>query len=336
MSDIQIESPDPNKNLNSTCFCGLGLPWMGCETVMAYPCDHMCHIDCYNKLDDNANKNCELCGEPILRLFGLLDEDIDPQRFADILSMTHFCDMSENSPASFIDSIFDLTTVMARLPFVDSVEDGKHLCEGLFSMNNMTLKVYGQEKLKLEKNKVFISNHTTYYELPIIYYLLNTGFLASSIADDSKIVTQTKKFIPLLTFKRGEKKDRKFNLVDKMRDFVDDNGSICLFPEGLISHPDALIRFRTGAFHIGRPVYAVVIRYPEIIADGYVNQVLYKMGAKKDMTIEVHILGPYYPPFTPEDIDKIQADMAYHGKMVISRVSNRDIKDAVPKNKSVA
>ena len=112
-----------------------------------------------------------------------------------------------------------------------------------------------------------------------------------------------------------------------MRKFVDEKGSICLFPEGLISHPDSLVRFRSGAFHVNRPVYAIVIRYPEIIADGYVNKILYKLGAKKDMTIEVHILGPYYPPFTPEDIEKIRADMAYHGKMVMSRVSNRDIKD---------
>ena len=341
MSNIRLDPPDLNKQINAECFCEVGLPWMECETVMAYPCEHMFHSDCINGLirnnssnsskNSNVKNNCPMCGQPILRLLNILDEDLDPQRFADILSMTHYSDMSENDPVSFIDSIFDLTTLFVRLPFIDNIEDGRRLCERLFSMNNLTLKVYGQDKLKLEKNKVFIANHTTYYELVILYYLLNTGFLASAIANDSGIVKQSKNFIPLLTFNRGEKKKKDFNIVDKMREFVDKNGSICLFPEGLMSHPDTLVRFRTGAFHIGRPVYAVVIRYPEIITDGYINKILYKLGAKKDITIEVHILGPYYPPFSPEDIQKIRSDMAYHGKMVMSRVSNRDIKDSKDK-----
>jgi hypothetical protein len=327
MSNIRIQPPDLDQNLNSKCFCDIGLPWMECEVIMAYPCDHMMHEDCYNKLSDDKKRRCQICGEPIQRILRMLDEDIDPQRFADILSMSHFSDMSDNDPVSFIDSIFDMATLFVKLPFMDSVEDGKQICERVFSLNNLTLKVYGQEKLKLERNKVFISNHTTYFEFVIIYYLLNTGFLASAIANDSTIVNQTKNVIPLLTFKRGVKKDRNFNVVNEMRNFVDEKGSICLFPEGLMSHPDTLVRFRTGAFHVDRPIYAVVIRYPEIIADGYVNKILYKLGAKKDMTVEVHILGPYYPPFSSEDIQKIRADMAFHGKMVMSRVSNRDVSD---------
>ena len=125
------------------------------------------------------------------------------------------------------------------------------------------------------------------------------------------------------------------NIVDRMREFVDKYGSICLFPEGMMSHPDALVRFRSGAFHIGRPIYAVAIRYPEIVSDGYVNNMLYKIGAKRDITIEVNILGPYYPPFDKIRIEQIRLDMAYSGKMVLSRVTNRDIKDDPEKKEKV-
>jgi len=295
----------------------------------------MYHSDCYNNLDNQKKKKCPICGKGIQRILHLLDEDLHPQRFADIMSMTHYSDMSENDPVSFIDSIFNLSTVFIRLPFTDNVEDGRKLCEEVFALNNMTMRVYGQEKLKLEKNKVFIANHTTYFELVILYYLLNTGFLASAMAGDSGIVKHAKKIVPLLTFNRGAKKDRKFNVVDKMREFVDEKGSICLFPEGLMSHPDTLVRFRSGAFHINRPLYAIAIRYPEIITDGYINKVLYKLGGKRDMTIEVHILGPYYPPFSPDDIEKFRSDMAFHGKMVMSRVSNRDINDKTDKSRRV-
>jgi hypothetical protein len=43
--------------------------------------------------------------------------------------------------------------------------------------------------------------------------------------------------------------------------------------------------------------------------------------------MEVHVLGPYYPPFDDQTIEKIRLDMARHGNMVLSRVSNRDVID---------
>ena len=43
--------------------------------------------------------------------------------------------------------------------------------------------------------------------------------------------------------------------------------------------------------------------------------------------MEVHVLGPYYPPFNNTDIERIRLDMGKVGDMVLSRVSNRDIVD---------
>ena len=55
--------------------------------------------------------------------------------------------------------------------------------------------------------------------------------------------------------------------VDEMRKFVDKHGSICIFPEGVMKHPDTLIRFRSGAFKIDRPIYAVSIRHNDVVVD---------------------------------------------------------------------
>lgn len=328
----QLADPDPDKELNSRCFCGTGLPWKDTPIVMAYPCEHMFHESCYKKTKPHT-RVCRLCNSPITRMLSMVDKDIHPQRFADMLSMTHYSDMSNNNPIGFIDSIFDLASLLIKLPLMDNATDGKRLCETVFSLNNLTLKVYGMEKLKLEPNKVFIVNHVTYLEFVIIYYLFDTGFLASSISEQSAMMKHFKKLVNIMTFNRGSGKD--VNIIDKMREFVDKYGSICLFPEGMMSHPDALVRFRTGAFHIGRPIYAISIRYPEIVSDGYVNSMLYKISAKRDMTIEVNILGPYYPPFNQTHIEKIRSDMAYKGKMVLSRVTNRDIKDDPNKKEKI-
>lgn len=315
---------DYNKILNSKCLCGTGLPWKDDKVVMAHPCEHMFHSTCVEKYC--KNKKCGICKIPISRYWSMTDKDIHHQRFSDILSMSYYDNMSNNTPARFIDSIFDLATIFARLPFASNNEDGKDICQQLLAMNNVNLKVYGLNKIKKERKKVYICNHVTILELPILFYLLETGFLASSAESDNPITQKIKKVVPLLTFNRGEK-NRKINIVDEMRKFVDKRGSICLFPEGLMKHPDALIRFRTGAFNIGYPVYAIVIRHNDIITDGFLNNFMYKLGAKKDIHIEVHVLGPYYPPFDETKIENIRHDMAKYGKLVLSRVSNRDIKD---------
>lgn len=319
---------DYNKELNSICSCGVGLPWKRGTIVMAYPCEHMYHKSCFDKILDNT---CLICGQYIEKFFTMFDESLHHQRFADILSMTYYDNMSNNTPVRFLDSIFDLATVLARLPFVSDSKGGRELCEKIFSMNNLTLKIYGLDKIKLEKNKVYICNHVSHIELVVLYYLLGTGFLASSIVGQSQLVNKIKQVVSLLTFDRGDK-DRKINIIEEMRKFVDNKGSICLFPEGIMKHPDTLTRFRTGAFYIGRPLYAITIRHNDIICDGYINGFLYKLSGKRDINMEVHILGPYYPPFDEEAIEKIRVDMALHGNMVVSRVSNRDVKDKGTKN----
>jgi hypothetical protein len=322
-----MDDIDYNKVLNSRCYCEVGLPWKKDDVVMAYPCEHMFHSICYDKIKGNVCQACcPLCNEPIKKKLTMFDDDIHHQRFADMLSMTYYNDMAKTSPAMFLDSIFDLVTMLTRLTIATSRKTGKDVCERIFALNNLTMKVYGLDKIKLEKNKVYICNHVSHLELVVIYYLLGTGFLASNIAGQSKIVEHVRQVIPLLTFERGDT-NKKFNVVEEMRKFVDEKGSICLFPEGLMKHPDVLVRFRTGAFHVGIPVYAIIIRHNDVIADGYINGFLYKIGGKRDISIEVHILGPYYPPFTDSDIEKIRLDMARAGNMILSRVSNRDMID---------
>jgi hypothetical protein len=323
--DNGFNTIDYDKVLNSMCYCGTGLPWKMDCVVMAYPCEHMYHEKCFQKVFDTT-KICKYCNKTIKRKITILDNDLHHQRFADILSMTFYDNMNYNTPGRFLDSVFDVASFVARLPFANNIQDGKSLCETLLSLNNLTLKVYGLEKTKLEKNKVYICNHVAQIELVILYYLLGTGFLASSIVDGFPLIEKIKQYIPLFTFDRGIK-NRKINIVDEMRKFVDERGSICLFPEGMMKHPDSLIRFRTGAFYIGRPLYAIIIKHNDVLSGEYINNFLYKLGAKKDINIEVHILGPYYPPFSEKMIETIRMDMAKIGNMVLSRVSNRDIRD---------
>lgn len=316
-----------NKILNCRCYCNVGLPWIKGQIIMAYPCEHMFHEKCYEKMDNV----CKICNTKIETKITLFDKNIHYQHFADILSMTYFDHMSHSTVGKFVDSFFDLASVLIRIPFAKNIDNGKLIAENVFSLNNLTLKVYNYDKLKSENKKVFICNHVSHLEMIILYYLLSTGFLASSIVGKSSLVEQITKVVPLLTFDRGDK-NRKNNIVDEMKKFVDKNGSICLFPEGIMKHPDTLVRFRTGAFHVGHPIYSIVIKHNDVISDGHLNRFIYKLSGKQNINMSVHILGPYYPPFTEQSIEKIRHDMAKVGNMILSRVSNRDIDDKVINN----
>jgi len=332
LSEIKYDiTPDPNKSINSVCSCKKGLQWVKCKVYMAYPCEHLYHDKCFDEIM-NGNKICKLCklnnqDTIITKKITLLDKDIHYQRFADILSMTNYDDMCQNTPIRFLDSLFDITSLFIRLPFANNINEGRKICEDLFALNNLTLKVYGMNKIKHEKNKVYICNHVSHLELVVLYYLFDTAFLSSSAANsESPVMKKVSSVVPMITFNRGDK-NKKINIVDEMRNYVDTKGSICLFPEGLMKHPDTLVRFRTGAFHINRPLYAITIKHNDIVCDTHFNGFFYKLGAKKNITMEVHVLGPYYPPFSDNDIEKIRMDMAKHGNMILSRVTNRDIVD---------
>ena len=309
---------DYNKELNCKCKCGSGLQWKRDSVIMVLPCEHLFHLTCIENITE-----CPLCHCIIEKKQGLFDQDLHPQRFADILSVSYYNNMCANTTLQFIDSFFDIVSVLLRFPFLNTKNDGKNLCESIFTLNNITMKVKGLDKIKQETKKVYICNHVSHIEFIILYYLLGTGFLASTIAKDTILTEHITNIVPLLTIERGKNN----NTVDQMKLFVDKIGSICIFPEGMMKHPDTLTRFRTGAFHVGYPIFPITIKHNDVVSDGYIDQFIYKLCGKRNINIDVHILGPYYPPFDTKSIEKIRLEMAYYGNMLTSRVSNRDIKD---------
>ena len=314
----KIEDIDYNKILNCICSCKRRLSSIKDEVVMAYPCEHLFHDKCFN------NNICTLCSTKIEKKLTIYDKNLHHQRFADILSMSYYCDLSKTTFGNFVDSFFEVISFIARVPIAKTVEDAKNLNVDVFATNNLTLKVYGMKKLKKEEKKVYICNHASHYEFVIMYYLFESGFLASNIINNLKFVSELKRVMHFLTFNK-EDKNRKNNVVEEMKKFIDKYGNICIFPEGIMKHPNTLIRFRSGAFHTGYPVYSITIKYNDIISDEYFHNFAYKLGGKRNMSIEVYIDGPYYPPFNEESIENIRRTMAKKGKLITSRVSDRDI-----------
>lgn len=321
-----------NKIINSKCVCKKGLPWIKSKIIMLIPCEHMLHYQCYIKMKSNICPICEAQIDNIQSLKNINNatnaltydkRSIIDQRMIDILSMTNFDSDTKIDYFGVSDNFVHLMSTLCTIPISRGISDGVSLCESILSLNNTKITIIGENKIKTQGKKVFISNHSTELDFIVLFYVLKSGYLSSSFLNETLIGRYLSKIIPCLVIERG----KSVNTVDKMKQFVDDNGSICLFPEGVKSHPATLINFRTGAFNIGYPIYPVVITYNTTIADESVKNFALKLSSKKDLEITIRILDPEYPPFTPKDIQLIRLKMAVAGKLMLSRVSNRDIVD---------
>ena len=156
-----------------------------------------------------------------------------------------------------------------------------------------------------------------------MFYVLKCGFLSSVEINLTQIGRQLTQIVPLVLIDRGIKS----STVDKMKEYVENEGSLCVFPEGMQTHPKTIINFRTGAFNVEHQVYAVVIEYDLPVADMVVKDFILKIMSEQNINIKVKILGPYLPPFNEKDIENIRIDMADAGHMFLSRVSNRDLEE---------
>lgn len=319
---------DGDKLLNSKCICGGGLIWKRYNQVMLEPCEHIIHCKCLNS---QKNKTiCPICktsivgSNTIAQLRSKLNQKYSKelyQKYVDMVSMANFDNIYDSKKNIF--NMIDAIGITSSFPFLSGYDDGRKLCREVLSLMNSKLIVSGMNYINANSEKIFISNHTSYIDFAVIFYLFECGFLASSIIRDILFGRQIMNIVPLLIIERGKDK----NTVEKMREYVKNNGSICLFPEGMITHPDTIIRFRTGAFYIGYPIHPVVIRYDPVIYDTDISKIIEKICSEPNLTIYVDVLPAEYPPFDTKKIEQIRIKMARIGNLSLSRVSNKDIKD---------
>lgn len=310
------------KSLNFQCVCGRTYN-KNIKLVMLLPCEHIFHKIC---IKTQKYIFCPLCDTEIEGNFKLTDKintDMDAQRYADMLSVSHYCTLSDYDTSSVIDNALSIGNVLISIPVCSGIKQSRDISTKFLSLNNTEVNVRGLDRFNSRDKKVFIANHTSYMDFIIISRFIDTYFLASSFIKESAFGRMLLNIMPIMVFKRGTSN----NTVDQMKEFVEKNRSICLFPEGAMCHPDTIVRFRTGAFYIGEPVYPIVLRYENIKSDFNIATFFMKSSSRDRVKIYLDVLGPYYPPFTQESIERIRSDMANVGNMLLSRVSTRDISD---------
>lgn len=312
-----------NKIINSKCICNRGLNIIRCETVMLSPCNHMIHMNCYSKY---KTKQCPYCNTRVKKIIHKDDYKKNIHLFQeciDIISVNNFDHMCHIRYDEILFNIPNIVNILYDLSHSKNESCLPKLIEQLFEMNNIKIRVRNIEKIQNKEAKVFIANHTSILDFMIISYLIKAKFLISSEIKNNPIGDHATKIIPMIIVDRG----KRTNTVDKMIETLKNGESICLFPEGMMSNPKTIIRFRTGAFNTGYPVYPIILKYKNFIVDMNDFDFILKICSNQNEEIEVIFLDPFYPPFDDKKIEEVRRFMCKEGDMLLSRVSNKGLSD---------
>jgi len=291
---------------------------------MVEPCEHIFHKKCIQL------KICPICESDVTKYYTekslkpLINKDCKYyQKYVDLVCVKNTNKMSKKNMVKLTSNMPAILDILSKLPFSRGFDEGHKLCETVFTLANLKLSVIGRKNILKNENMVIIANHTSVMDFMVMFYVFKCGFLASSSVKETMIGKMISEIIPLLFIDRGKEN----NTVKRMKDYVKKQGSLCLFPEGVIVHPDTLAKFRTGAFYVEKPILPVIINYRPLVSDSSISEFLQKLTSQKSIDITVRILPCEYPPFDNTKIEQIRTKMAKKGNLALSRVSNRDVVD---------
>ena len=238
------------KNIGSYCCSCNRTLYSNKEVIMLNPCEHMVHAPCFSS---KTQKKCPKCNITITSITKLNDYKKNPelyQQCVDILSMTNCNNFEDIHYNEIIHNTVDICRIIYKLMRTRGHNAIMKLDKFFMQVGNVKINVSGYNNIKPGK-KVFIANHTSFFDIPISYYILNAGFIGAKNLKNNPAFNAVMNILPHVTTDLGKKGE---NTVDKMKKYVDDHGSLCIFPEGMLSHPKTICKFRSGAFNIGYPV----------------------------------------------------------------------------------
>lgn len=312
-----------DKVINSVCACDMILSSTKEELVILDPCEHIFHKRCIRN-----HTKCRICNENIedIQTMQWLFNNKDKnkkyhQRYVDLLCMKNMDNevkIDYNNLISRIPKILELRELINNLHSNDNISK---IIDQIIKVANIKINIVNEENY-IECNKIIITNHLSRIDFLPILFKYNSKFLAANSVNNYSFGEILLKYGHLLLINREENN----NTVKRVNELVNEGKIITINPEGFISHPKVLTRFRTGAFHANVPIQPIAIEYDKTIRDTNLTLCIFKLLSQDSINITLHILPLEYPPFDNNKIERIRKEMARIGNMELSRVSGRDIK----------
>ena len=363
-SDEKINNS--NTNVNCSCFCSKYF-YTNEKILYILPCSHIVHENCFNdyilkcqyknfykvknKIDYNNNNKTNLNSKIILKCpqcsceiktvlteYKINSKKKYKQYKTDIKSIR----MDNSSTINYMTlplGIVKFTSFVNKLILANTERELFETIEFVLSSFNIKINIVdntNKNPIEINKNKlnwkntedsnrkmIIISNHAHYIDSIIIYYLFRCGFVTSDFINQTDIGRIIATKLKLLIFKRGIDT----NMVEKIKEYLSEQKRIVIYPEGMITNNQTMLRFRTGAFYVGEAICPIVIKYDKIIYDDDFKKMLLKIISQNEINVTIYINDFFYPPFDNNKIEEIRNHMISIGKFEKSRVSNKSLKE---------
>ena len=333
-----------NDTVNCVCYCNIYYKH-GDIILFILPCNHIVHQHCFNEyliksLGSHNTIKCPLCDNNISLILNetQLCKKKYKQQLIDIKSVKSDASIGINYLTLPLFTL-KLTTFMNKLLSINTKNDILSSLEYVLRILNIKINIIDNTKKNpikicnntvkwlnnddIKRKKIIIANHSHFLDAVILYYLFRAGIISSEFINKTDIGRILVEKMNILIFKRGIDT----NMVEKIKQYMINHDKLIIFPEGMISHHDTIIQFRTGAFHVGESVCPIVIKYKPLVHDDDFSQFLMKIGTHSSVNVDVYINDLQHPPFNTEKIEHIRDYMAKIGKLDKSRVSNKSIKE---------
>jgi lysophosphatidylcholine acyltransferase/lyso-PAF acetyltransferase len=195
-------------------------------------------------------------------------------------------------------------------------------------LNTANVKLTINNKhLDKDIKKIYVVNHSSALDTIICIKALECGFMFSSMVKKLSFLDKFIETYPCLVINRGSTN----NFVKQMKEFIDINKKLFIFPEGLITHNKTLAQFRTGAFVTGYPVQPVIIKYNiQMNTNSDIKKCLFDIFSHNEINATLTflpIIENKQNMKPAEFANYTRLIMAKYGNLYLSRISNRFIKD---------
>jgi 1-acyl-sn-glycerol-3-phosphate acyltransferase len=125
----------------------------------------------------------------------------------------------------------------------------------------MRIKVEGNENIDPKASYIFVANHQSIYDIPLVYGWLNNNFIWIMKKELRRLpfIGKTCEHIGHIFIDRSNPLRAKHSLEIAKQNLKQGNCSIFLFPEGTRTNNGQVGRFKRGAFTIARDLHFPIV-----------------------------------------------------------------------------
>ncbi len=350
-NNINNTMDDNNTLVNYVCICKKNFK-VGDNILYITPCCHMFHEKCLNnnileeqmknkEISTCGNLNCPLCDTKITSILNehKINSKSKYKKYQTDITSVKLDNSASINYVTLPLSLVKLTSMINKLIVAQTEKDIMFALEFILKGLNIKINIidntkknsiiiknniiHWKNKKDDLKKKVIIANHSHYLDSFILLYIFRSGFVSSDFINSFDIGRLCASKCKMLIFKRGVDT----NMVDKIKNYLEEERKIIIYPEGAMANNNTIMRFRTGAFHTGAYICPVVIKYRNYVWDDDIKTAIFKIISQNEIPVDVYINDLETPPFTDENIEQVRDKMAKVGNLQKSRVSNRHIKE---------